>query len=85
MATKAEKAKPKLSDYAHEAWIRWMKKLFEVSVHHADGTVTISRYHVDRWKRQMKTEYINLSDIGKDTRDAEADRIIEVIDEAEEL
>ena len=85
MVTKAEKAKPELCDYAHEAWIRWMQKLFDLSVHHADGTVTLSRYHVDRWKRQIKTEYANLSDQGKDLRDAEADRIIGVIDEVEEL
>ena len=86
MVTKAEKARPALQQYVFEAWVRWLKHLYDRSVLHNDGTITISRAVVDRWFKSMrKPLYEDLNDRMKDWVDGEADRIIEVIDEAEEL
>ena len=51
----------KLADQQHEIWSHWMKYLFEISTQNEDGSVTISAEKVERWKRQMNTEYANLS------------------------
>lgn len=80
MATKAEKHRDDLAEYAHKAWSGWMDHLFKNSVRHADGSVTIPRTLVDRWLRQMRTPYSELSEKEKRSDLKEADRIIETID-----
>ncbi len=51
----------KLADLQHKIWSHWMKYLFEVSTQNKDGSVTIPAEKVARWKRQMNTEYDELS------------------------
>lgn len=80
MATKAEKVREKLAEYAHRSWIGWMEHVFSASVQHNDGTVTIPRRVVDRWKRQMDTKYKDLSDKEKLSDLKEANKIIDVVD-----
>ena len=55
-----------------------MKHLFGLSKKNEDGSVTIPALLVDRWTRQMNTEYKDLSDAEKDSDRAEADRMIEI-------
>lgn len=83
MATKAEKARERLAEYAHGSWIGWMEHLFSSSIAHNDGTVTIPRRVVDKWKRQMDTKYENLSDKEKLSDLKEANKIIDVVDDKE--
>ena len=52
----------KIADLQHEIWSHWMRYLFEVSLQNDDGTVTIPADKVERWKRQMITKYVDLSD-----------------------
>lgn len=80
MATKAESHREGLAEYAHKAWSGWMDHLFKNSVRHADGSVTIPRTLVDRWMRQMRTPYAELSENEKRSDLKEADRMIETID-----
>jgi hypothetical protein len=68
-----------LAEYAHKAWSGWMAYLFEKSALNQDGTVTIPLWAVERWLRQMSTEYKDLTDIEKSTDIYEADAIMDLI------
>ena len=80
MATKAEKAKGKISRAVHKAWRRWVENLLKVSKEHNDGTVTISRYHVDQMKDYLRVDFADLPELKIISCDMDADRIIEAID-----
>lgn len=68
-----------LADYAHASWSGWMKYLFDKSTQNEDGSVTIPASLVERWQRQMSTEYPDLPEEEKLSDLVEADRIMEVI------
>ena len=70
-----------LADYAHEAWAGWMVYLFEKSIHNEDGTVTIPKWAVDRWKRQTITKYLDLPEEEKESDRNEADKMISLLGE----
>lgn len=67
-----------LASYAHQAWSGWMAYLFDKSKDHEDGSVTIPPDLVERWKRQLATDYENLSEQEKESDRAEADRMLEI-------
>lgn len=67
-----------LSEYAHEAWSGWMKYMFEKSTVNPDGTITIPRWAVERWTRQMNLSYIELSEEEKESDRDEADRMLSI-------
>lgn len=69
----------KLAEYAHNQWIGWMKYLFSKSIKNKDGTVTIPKWAVDRWERQINTDYKNLSEEEKISDRKEADGMIEIV------
>lgn len=72
------KANEELAAYAHEAWSGWMRYLFSLSTHNADGTVTIPKELVERWTRQMETTYKDLPENEKHSDRVEAIRIMEI-------
>ena len=49
------------ADLAHRQWSGWMKYLFEKSTKNEDGTVTIPKWAVDRWTKQIATDYKDLN------------------------
>ena len=51
----------KLGSAQHEIWSNWMKFLFTQGYNLEDGTFKIKRDKVERWKRQMKTPFDELS------------------------
>lgn len=67
-----------LSEYAHEAWSGWMKYMFEKATMNTDGTVTIPKWAVDRWTRQMNLSYVDLPEEEKESDRAEADRMLSI-------
>ena len=69
----------KLADYEHDRWSRWQKHLFSKCINNNDGSMTIPKEFVDRWTRQINTNYIDLSEQEKDSDRKEAIRIIECI------
>jgi hypothetical protein len=71
----------RLADLAHRQWSGWMLYLFSKSDKNPDGTVTIPVWAVDRWTRQMYTEYAELSEAEKDSDRAEADKFIAIFGE----
>ena len=68
----------KLARYAHATWIGWMTYMFELSIKNGDGSVTIPKWAVDRWARQMETPYKKLIAKEKESDLLEADRMIEI-------
>jgi len=66
----------KLAEYAHDAWIGWMRYLFGKSRHMPDGQVYIPKGSADRWKRQSETAYADLPEKEKESDRAEADKIL---------
>jgi hypothetical protein len=56
-----------------------MEHLFRKCEIHPDGTATIPKWAVDRWKRQIATNYKELSEEEKNSDREEADRYLEVI------
>ena len=65
-----------LADYAHDAWSGWMQYLFDKSRRNPDGSVTIPPDLVTRWKRQMLTDYADLSANEQASDLAEADKML---------
>lgn len=76
------KVKNKLGDYAHDAWSRWMEYLFSKSIENKDGSVTIPKEFVDRWKRQIATSYENLSKEEQKSDLAEAEKMLKIIEQS---
>jgi hypothetical protein len=70
----------KLANLQHEIWSHWMTYLFEVSTLNEDGSVTIPADKVERWKRQMKTHYLELPINEKKSDLEQAQKVIDVID-----
>ena len=73
-----------LAEYAHDAWSRWMQHLFgrgEDIDHFMPRAHAIYGPDVDRWKRQMVTDYLDLSEQGKESDRKEADIILEILKE----
>lgn len=74
-----EKLREEFAKYAHNQWNGWMKYLFEKGIDNPDGTHTMPKWAVDRWKKQMETPYDELSEQEKDNDRSEADGMIKVI------
>ncbi len=70
-----------LADFEHDRWSRWQKYLFSKCIVNSDGTLTMPKELVDRWTRQMNTNYKNLPEEEKNSDRREARRIIECIRE----
>lgn len=76
----SDKVKPneELAAYAHEAWAGWMKYLFSLSTQLPDGSVIIPAEQVERWTRQMNTDYEDLPEDEKQSDRVEAARIMQI-------
>lgn len=69
----------RMAAQAHASWSGWMEHLFKLSVRNADGTVTIPANLVERWERQIATDYADLSKREKDSDRTEARRMLDVL------
>ena len=65
-----------LADYAHRSWSGWMTYLFSKSATNPDGSVTIPKEQVERWRRQIATPYSGLSKREQESELREADAIL---------
>lgn len=77
--TNTDKQREALADYAHQAWSGWMQYLFGLSTINDDGTVTIPATSVERWQRQVRTPYTELSEAEKESDRKEADRMLAIM------
>jgi len=67
-----------LAQYAHDAWSGWMKYLFTKGRLNKNGSFTIKKDNVDRWQRQMNTDFYDLPDTEKESDFAEAKTILDL-------
>lgn len=70
----------KLAALCHEQWSGWMEYLFAKGTLNDDGTWTMPAWAVERWTRQMKTPYAELSADEQDADRAEADRFLALME-----
>lgn len=80
MAMKDDDIIELLADFEHDRWSRWQKYLFSKCIVNVDGSLTIPKELVDRWVRQMDTDYDHLSEQEKNSVRKEAIRIIKCIE-----
>lgn len=71
--------KEELAEYAHESWSGWMKYLFKKSIKNNDGTITIPKWAVNRWERQVTTPYAQLPEEEKESDRNEAEKILYIV------
>ena len=79
-----KETREELSNYSHEAWSSWVVSIID-RYGNDDGTVTIPKGKIDRWKFLMKTPYDKLSKVEKDKDREEADEIIDVVEEEADI
>lgn len=75
----------RLAGYAHNAWAGWMRYLFSkcapLDWHSAlVGMLAIPPESVERWTRQMNTEYADLPEHEKESDRKEATEILKVME-----
>jgi len=66
------------ANLCHVQWSGWMKYLFEKGKFNDDGTFTINADSVERWVRQMNTNYLELSNSEKESDRIEARKFFEL-------
>jgi hypothetical protein len=75
----ADLTREALAAYAHEAWAGWMLYLFRFGAVDKYGAFTINADKVERWQRQMRTPYAELSETEKASDRAEADKMLAIV------
>lgn len=68
-----------VADYAHEAWAGWIRYMFGLALHNADGTLTLPAQSVERWTRQASTPYADLPEDEKASDRREARKILDIV------
>lgn len=75
--TDAYDLREQLADLCHQQWSGWMKYLFSKSkANDEDGTLTIPASLVNRWHRQLTTNYADLPGDERDSDRKEADKFL---------
>jgi hypothetical protein len=69
----------KLADVMHAIWAHWMRYMFSCGTFNNDGSWTMPADKVERWKRQMETDYTDLTDKERESDRHQADKVIAVI------
>lgn len=67
------------AELAHDQWSGWMRYLFSKCERNDDGTVTMPRWAVERWERQMTTPYAELSPSEQDSDRNQADKFLRLL------
>ena len=65
-----------LATLAHEQWSGWMDYLFQFISVDINGRWVLDRQKAERWNRQRRTPYIELSEREKESDRIEADKVL---------
>ena len=60
------------ANQAHISWAGWTKYMFSKGISNKDGSITIPKESVERWQRQINTDYKDLSEKEKESDRKEA-------------
>ena len=74
-----KKLREEVAALAHDQWSGWIQYMIGVSLPNKDGTLIISKRLVERWTRQVKTKYSDLSEDEKDSDRREADKFLKLL------
>lgn len=56
-----------LASIQHDIWAHWMSYMFSQGDFNEDGSWTMPKEKVERWKRQATTDYTDLAEKEKDS------------------
>lgn len=68
------------ANLCHQQWSGWMDYLFGKGIFNEDGSWTMPAEFVERWRRQARTLYCDLSESEQDSDRVEADKFLYVMD-----
>ena len=68
--------KEELAALCHDQWSGWMRYLFSKATPLPDGGVYLPSWAVERWQRQMETDYLDLTEQERESDRTEADRFL---------
>jgi hypothetical protein len=68
-----------LADLEHDRWSRWQQYLHSQCIKNKDGSLTIPKEKVDRWERQIATDYSELTEDEKESDRKEARKALKLI------
>ena len=57
----------KLADIEHQRWASWQKYMHSKGMKDEFGSLTIQWQEIERWEKQIKTDYKDLSEAEKDS------------------
>ena len=66
-----------VADVQHAIWSHWMEYLFSISAPGENGSCIISPEKVERWRRQMRTPY---SELTEKEKTSDKDQAVKVLD-----
>lgn len=68
-----------LAALEHKRWAKWQKYLHSVANANLDGSLKIPSELVQRWERQIRMEYADLSETEKDSDREQVDAYLPII------
>jgi hypothetical protein len=64
----------------HQIWSNWQKYLYSKCIKNDNGSLNIPKEFVDRWNRQINTEYKDLPEEEKQSDRELAKKVVDLID-----
>ncbi|MCP6727358.1 MAG: hypothetical protein KJI69_05115 [Patescibacteria group bacterium] len=74
-----EETKENLAKLEHDQWSHWMDYMFTCGIFNIDGSFTLPKEKVERWKRQMETKYKDLPEAEKESDREWANKALKAI------
>jgi len=71
----------KLAAVQHAIWMHWMKYMFTCGTFNPDGSWTMPAEKVDRWRRQMVTDFADLTLQEQKSDYEQADKVCMVLEQ----
>lgn len=75
----------KLASYSHNAWSGWMRYMFSKCRTTPQGEIIIPAPLVERWTRQLNTDYDDLPEHERPSDRDEADKILAIVGSSSEV
>ncbi len=68
----------KIASEQHAIWSHWMKYMFTQGIYNKDGSWIMPAEKVERWSRQMNTDYVDLTDKERESDRDQADKVLAI-------
>lgn len=78
MQIKPRSIREEIAALCHRQWAGWMDYMFSKAEVNQDGSWTMPKEFVARWKRQAETDYADLSESEQNSDRNEADKFIDI-------